>query len=702
MKVAELPESVVSRRAIVYVRQSTMTQVHENLESKRSQYELVDLARRYGFVDVTTIDDDLGRSASGLVARPGFDSLVTQMCQGAIGAVFCLEASRLARNGREWHHLLELCGLVGARVVDSDGAYDPSHPNDRLLLGLKGTMSEFELTLIRRRLVDGMFAKARRGEFRIRVPVGYLWSRDTGLEMNPDRRVQDAVATVFRLFGRFESARRTHLHMVREKILFPRTVDARRPSPIRWATPTYSNIKCVLTNPFFAGAYAYGKSTNKTKVVDGRLTKVYGQSRPIDAWAVLIKDHHDAFITWADFERNQELLRRNAHRNPAGRPKSGRGGRALLTGMLRCRRCGRMLTVAYASNKNVNARYMCRYGHATFGLAKCISFGASRPDDVVAAELLRVVEPLAIEAAMSAVDLAEREVAERKRALELELQQAEYDVQLARRRYESVDPSNRLVAAELEARWNASLSQLRETEKRIHAQLTPGSPEPTVDKASLLSLASDLKAAWDTSTVDAGVKQRLIRTLIEEIVVDVDDDASELIFLIHWRGGRHSELRTKKPKSGNHKRETSANALALIRGMAGQWPDEHIAATLNRMRLKTGYGHSWNGDRVRRVRYEQNLPAYSTAPLLKGGERFVTMSEAASVLDVSRGIVKELVDNGVLPATQIAREAPWQIRATDLDLAAVRDAVRVRRSPRRDRQDNRNLEIPGTSRGGAE
>jgi DNA invertase Pin-like site-specific DNA recombinase len=700
MKIAELPEHVVQRRAVVYVRQSTMAQVHDNKESQRRQYDLVDLARGYGFVDVATIDEDLGRSASGLVARPGFESLVAQMCQGAIGAVFCLEASRLARNGREWHHLLELCGLVGARVIDVDGVYDPSHPNDRLLLGLKGTMSEFELTLIRRRLVEGMFAKARRGEFRLRVPVGYSWSRDTGLEVNPDRRVHDAIATVFRLFARFESARKTHLHMVKNGVLFPRSVDARRPSPLRWATPTYSNVKCVLQNPFYAGAYAYGKSTNKTEIVDGKLTKTYGHNRPLESWSVLIKDHHDAFVTWADFERNQEILRRNAHRNPAGRPKAGRGGRALLTGLLRCRRCGRMLTVGYSA-KNGNARYACRYGHATFGLAKCISFGASRPDDVVAAELLRVVEPLAIEAAMNAFDLLEREAAERKRALELELQQAEYEVQLARRRYESVDPDNRLVAVELEARWNAALAKLHETETRLHAQ-TPAAATPIVDKGALLRLAGDLKTAWDSPTTDSGVKQRLIRTLIEEIVVDVDDAARELILLIHWRGGRHSELRAKKPASGNHKRNTPVDAVALIREMTSKWPDEHIAATLNRMGIKTGYGHSWNEERVRRVRFDQGLPTHAAANLLEGPDREITMSDAAKALDVSRAVVKELIDIGVLPAKHLAPEAPWQIRAADLELPAVRAAADARRRPCRSRPDPRNLEIPGTSRGDAE
>jgi DNA invertase Pin-like site-specific DNA recombinase len=317
---------VLQRRAVIYVRQSTGAQVHDNLESQRRQYELADVARTYGFRDVVTIDADLGRSASGLVARPGFEALVAQLCEGTVGAVFCLEASRLARNGRDWHHMLELCGLVRALVIDLDGVYDPSVPNDRLLLGLKGTMSEFELTLMRRRLVEGIEAKAQRGEYRIGVPVGYLWARETGLEMDPDRRVQEAIRTVFRLFDRFESARQVLLHMVGKGLRFPRPADRQRQGPWQWLAPAYRNIIAVLQNPFYAGAYAYGKSTHRTTLVDGRLSKTYGHDRPMAAWRVLLRDHHAGYVTWTEFERNQERLRRNAFRRPAGRAKAGRGG----------------------------------------------------------------------------------------------------------------------------------------------------------------------------------------------------------------------------------------------------------------------------------------------------------------------------------------------------------------------------------------
>jgi DNA invertase Pin-like site-specific DNA recombinase len=314
------------------VRQSTSGQVHENLESQRRQYALVDLARTYGFQGVRVIDDDLGRSASGTIERPGFRSLVGQVCEGLVGAVFCLEASRLARNGRDWHHLLELCGFVSAYVIDSDGAYDPSAPNHRLLLGLKGTMSEFELTLLRKRMLEAALAKARRGELRVPVPMGYVWSAELGLMMDPDRRVQEAVRTIFRLFDRLGSARQVLLHMRRKGLTMPRPLDGRHATPVAWRAPVYRTVIAVVENPFYAGAYAYGKSQTRTTIVEGIVRKVHGRRRPMEAWTALVRDHHDGYITWDEFEQNQQRLACNAFRKPAGGAKAGARGSGLAGG----------------------------------------------------------------------------------------------------------------------------------------------------------------------------------------------------------------------------------------------------------------------------------------------------------------------------------------------------------------------------------
>jgi DNA invertase Pin-like site-specific DNA recombinase len=697
MKRGELPVSVIERRALVYVRQSTLIQVEENLESQRRQYELADRARELGFRDVVVIDDDLGISASGTSPRPGFESLVAQICEGVVGGVFCLEASRLARNGRDWHHLLELCGLVGARVFDVDGVYDPSHPNDRLLLGLKGTMSEFELTVMRRRLLDAALAKARRGELRFGVPVGLLWPYGGTIELDPDVRIQDAVRTVFRLFERLGSARKVLLRMHADGLLFPRPADGKRLTrgQIEWRPPGYRNIISVLQNPLYAGAYAYGRSEARTTIVAGRAVKKYGHARRQDAWTVLLRDHHEGYISWEQYERNQERIQKNAYGKAAGGAKSGRGGHALLSSLLRCRRCGRMLRVVYSGHYAM-PRYSCNIGRVMHGTAQCIGFGATRPDLVVARLLVDVVQPMAVEAAMMAEQQASHRDDERRRALELECQQTEYEVQLARRRYESVDPANRLVAAELEARWNAALARLRDCQARLEDARAEPSTVP--DRSSLLSLASNLEAAWNAANTAMSAKQRLVRTLIHEIVVDVDEEASDIVLVIHWRGGHHSEHRVKKPRSGEHTKIASVEADTVIRDMAAKWNDEHIAATLNRMGLTTGQGLTWTANRVSSHRRNYGIDAYESKN--KDG-RCLTMSEAAAQLGVSHYAIRCLIKSRVLPARQVVEDAPWQILAEDLHRPEVEQALRVRsarrrRRPCRDFADERTLRIPGT------
>src|SRR5215217_7179303 len=275
-----LPPAVLKRQAVVYVRQSTPAQVETNLESRRRQYELVDVARSRGFQHVEVIDDDLGRSASGAVARPGFERLVAWLCAGEVGAVVCFDASRLARNGRDWHHLLELCGLVQARVIDLDGVYDPCRPNDRLLLGMKGSISEFELGILRARMLDAARSKARRGELRIPVPLGYAWHRETGLGLDPDLRVQEVVRLVFQRLRELGSARQVLLRLTAEGLHFPRPSDGKRMVSFEWCPIRYRNVIGILKNPFYAGAYVYGKSEKRTAIVDGRARQGYGHGKP--------------------------------------------------------------------------------------------------------------------------------------------------------------------------------------------------------------------------------------------------------------------------------------------------------------------------------------------------------------------------------------------------------------------------------------
>lgn len=673
------------RRAVVYIRQSSPIQVAHNLESQRRQYALADQARQLGFQQVDVIDEDLGRSGSGQVDRPGFARLVAEVCTGSVGAVFCIEASRLARNGRDWHHLIELCGLVRALVVDPDGVYDPGVLNDRLLLGLKGTMSEFELNLLRQRCQEAIRQKARRGELKFALPVGYRWAPNGKVEMDPDRRIQQAVELVFSKMSELGSARQVLLWFRGERVSLPALMRGESGCELVWKLPVYNTIWHMLRNPMYAGAYAFGKTEARTRVVGGRARKTIGHSKPLDNWTVLIRDHHPGYISWEQYERNQALLADNAHMKSRMEPKAGRGGRSLLAGLLRCRRCGRMLHVAYSGNRPGVPRYHCRGAHINHGAAWCISFGGLRPDQAIAAEVLKAVEGNAVEAAVAAAARIAEQRRQQRHALALELEQAQYEARLAARRYEAVDPDNRLVAAELEARWNAALRSVGEVENRLRQIETTSEGSAKIpDKETLLSLAQDLPAVWNAGSTDMRLKQRIARILIQEIVADVDDSTREIVLMIHWTGGRHSELRVKKNLTGHHRRCTTLEAIEIIRRMAGRFPDDQIAATLNRLGLKTGSGNNWVELRVRTARNYHELPSYD--PKLR--HNVLTLEEASEQLGVSHKIVRRLIDSKIITASQVVPLAPWEIPARAIqsdqvlrEIAAVKKGDREKKGP---------------------
>jgi excisionase family DNA binding protein len=664
-----LPAAVLKRKAVVYVRQSTPTQVQANLESQRRQYELIEVARRRGFRDIEVIDDDLGRSASGMVTRPGFERLVAGLCAGEVGAVLCFDASRLARNGRDWHHLLELCGLVEARVIDMDGVYDPCRPNDRLLLGMKGSISEFELGVLRARMVDAARAKARRGELRIAVPVGFIWHRDIGLGFDPDLRLQEVIRLIFCRFREHGSARQALLSLRADQVHFPLPSNGKNSVVFEWTPIRYRNVLSVLKNPFYAGAYAYGKSEKRTEIVDGRARKSRSRGKPLAECEVLLKDHHEGYIDWAEFERNQKQLATNSYAKVGG-AKSGRGGRALLAGVVCCGRCGRRLMVAYCGRSPGQSVYRCNLPSQMVESPRCLTFGGARVEAAVTRELLRAVEPMAIEAALEAERMHMEKRSEQQRMMELELQQARYEASLAERRYAACDPDNRLIAAQLEKSWEAALRRVHGCEARLQAMQMVGSTAALPDFAGL---ADDLDAAWNAPGVTMRARQRLLRSLVVDIIADVDDQAREVILTIHWRGGRHSQLRVRKPKSGENGCRTPEQALAVIRSMATRWSDEEIAAALNRMGMRTGQGKSWTAQRVNTLRISHGIRPDRSAE--KNGE-WLTMSEAAVKLGVSRHRIRQLIDDRVLSAEQVVGGAPYQIRARDLDDERVIAALR--------------------------
>ena len=663
----------LARQAVVYVRQSTADQVAHNLESKRRQYALVERARQLGWADVEVIDDDLGRSGSG-VARPGFERLLAGICEGRVGSVVSIEASRLARNGRDWRTLLEFCGLVGTLIVDEDGVYDPRHPNDRLLLGMKGTMSEMELSVLRQRSHEALRQKARRGELFMTVAIGYVRSGRDRIEQDPDRRIQDAIDLVFAKFDEMRSVRQVHLWLRQEQISLPAAVYGPDGRSIRWKLPVYNTVLHILQNPIYAGAYVFGRTGSRTVIEDGRKRVIQGLRKPREDWDVLILDHHDGYISWDTYERNQRLIADNATGKFGPARGAVRRGEALLAGLLRCGHCGRKLHVAYSGKGGNTGRYHCRGSQINHGGARCISFGGMRVDRAVSTEIITRLQPLGIEAALQA-DAARGEVhAEKRHQLELSLEQARYEASRARRQYDSVDPDNRLVAGELEARWNARLGDVGALEDQIKLHdATAASHSACADnRAQLMSLGADIERAWGCPGTTPATKKQIIRTLVEEIVVSVDGETIELI--IHWQGGAHSALAVRKNRCGQHRWKTDNDVVDLTRALARLMPDKLIAAALNRAGKVTGHGNGWTQSR--------GLPSIGPKCLCRCSYVGLLFEQLPRQRTKFRIVPRRLIQEGRLPAGQFCKGAPWIIKIDDLGRQDVIEAANQRRGPR--------------------
>jgi len=433
----------LSRRACVYVRQSTPDQVHNNLESQRRQYALVERARQLGWQQVDVIDDDLGRSGSG-TSRPGFDRLLGLLCDGEVGAVLSIEASRLARNGRDWHTLLEFCSVVGALLIDADGIYDPAQMNDRLLLGMKGTISEMELASFRQRAHEAMKQKAKRGELFMRVPIGYVRTLDDRLDKDPDERVRAAIDLVLRKFAEFGSARRLYFWLCEQRIDVPAVAAVGSSERVQWKAPRYHSLLSLLQNPIYAGVYAYGRSKTSMRIEEGRKRAVRTRHRNAEDWSVMILDHHEGYIDWDAYRGNQELMAHNANGRGSTVRGSIRSGSALLSGLLRCGHCGAKLCVAYPGATSI--RYQCTTRILSREQACCVMFGGLGADRLVAEQVLRCLEALGLQAALQAIENLQGVEDERLAQKRLALQRARYEVSRAQRQYDVVDPANRLVA----------------------------------------------------------------------------------------------------------------------------------------------------------------------------------------------------------------------------------------------------------------
>ena len=649
----------LARSAYVYIRQSTPDQLVHNHESRRRQYGLADRARQLGWTSVEIIDDDLGRSGSG-VSRPGFERLLAAICQGRVGAVLAIEASRLARNGRDWHTLIEFCGFVGTIIVDEDGIYDPRHPNDRLLLGVKGTMSELELSLFRQRSQEALKQKARRGALFLGVAAGYVKAGRDRIEKDPDQRVQDALKLVFSKFAEYQSVRQVHIWLRDEGIELPvnsRDGEGRR---IVWKLPLYTTVHNILTNPVYAGAYAFGRTTSKVSVEDGRKRIRRGLHRPQTEWDVLLKDQHEGYITWDEFERNQRMIADNATgKGSAAARGAVRRGEPLLAGLLRCGHCGRKLHVAHGGT---TGRYVCHSAILNHG-ERCISFGSLHADHAVGTEVVRVLRPLGIRAAAKAIEAQTSETSAAQKQLVLALQQARYEATHARRQYDAVDPDNRLVAGELERRWNEALQAVHRIEGEI-AALEAKKPAALGERErqALMQLGADLELAWSHPAATGATRKRILRAALNEIVVRVEGGLIEMV--LHWQGGDHTALKLKMNTTGKNRFTTPEETASLIRSLARQLPDCQIARLLNRAGKPTGRGNGWTERRVCTFRNDHEIAVYREGEWAERGE--ITLEAAAQIMGVTPMTALRMLRRGDIKGQQLCTGAPWVIKAEDV------------------------------------
>jgi len=662
----------LSRSAYVYVRQSTPDQLANNPESRRRQYALAARARALGWENVTVIDDDLGRSGGG-TARPGFERLLAAICTGTAGAVLAIEASRLARNGRDWHTLLEFCTLVNSLIIDEDGVYDPKLVNDRLLLGMKGTFSELELSILRQRSQEALRLKAARGDLHTSVAVGYVRSTDDRLEIDPDKRVREALHLAFRKFAEFGSVRQVAIWLCDEALKMPIVVYGPRGRMVEWQLPRYNTIHRLLTNPIYAGAYVFGRTGSQIRLDGGRKLITRSVRRPQKEWEVLIRDHHDGYISWDDYEHNQRTINGNANMKGEMVPGSVRNGGGLLVGLLRCGHCGRKLKVQHNGLRGV-ARYLCNDAAVNHGRrTKCIAFGNMRIDAAVSAEVLSLIAPLGLEAALQAIADRERDGTQRLRQIELTLEQARYEAARSHRQYDAVDPENRLVAGDLERCWNERLAEVArlEEEIRVVREDLPAAIVET-ERAEILALGTDVARLWNQPAASIAIRKRILRTVLEEIIVTVAP--GQLLLKMHWKGGDHTTLEVVKNRVGQHRWKTDTATEQLICDLARLLPDGNIASVLNRLRIRTAKGHTWTQQRVRTFRNDHAVAVYRDGERAERGE--VILHEAASRLGLSKMTVTRLIKDGVLPAKQVCIGAPYVIREMDLELPAVKRAIK--------------------------
>ncbi len=643
----------LERRALIYIRQSTPTQVNANRESTERQYALANEARALGWHDdlIETVDADQGRSGSFAGERDGFSRLADAVARGRVGAVFGLEVSRLARNPVEWFQLLDWCRMTDTLLVEGEQVYSPARHDDNLVLSIKGTLSESEAFLIRTRLQGGIRNKAARGELYHHIPIGYVLE-GTSLLKDPDLQVRHAIDRVFSGFLAHGSARQAIQALRDEGVRLPSRQSGS--DTVVWSEARYERVHSILRNPAMGGAYVYGRQrTERVLGDDNQVRRIIRKVGP-DDWHVLIKDHHEGYVPWPVWLEIQDRL--SANSTASGTGGAEREGKALLQGRVVCGHCGRAMNVAYGKAWT----YICAPRNGDADRRSCMTVGGKRIDALIGDTFLEAVSASGIEAAAEAFRQQQQKDQEAHRTLRLDVDRCNYEASLAERRYRKVDPDNRLVADTLERDWNRALEALAAARDALE-QAQRDRPEPP-PLARLNALGMRLSRLWESPVVTARDRKRLLACLVEEVMLWRDGTAKVIRILVRWHGGATDEFELPSHQAPAVVRD-DIDTVALVRRLAAHYPDARTAIILNRQGRRTAKGLAFTAYLVRQLRLRNDIPAWradrrdTNAPLL-------SVAEAARELQTTVGTLYRWIRAGIVPAEQPASGAPYRIRMT--------------------------------------
>ena len=664
--IAKIQKRHTTQPAYVYLRQSTMNQVLHHQESTERQYALKDKAQELGGAEplIRVLDADLGVSGTQMEGREDFKILVADVSMGKVGAVFALEASRLARSCTDWHRLLELCSLSGTLIIDEDGCYDPSDFNDQLLLGLKGTMSQAELHFIRARLQGGKLNKAKKGQLKHPLPVGLCYDDQDRIILDPDEEVRGAVQLVFDAFRQTGSAYGVVPRFAEQGMRFPkRAYGGIWNGKLLWGPLRHSRVLGILKNPSYAGAYVSGRYQYQRQMTpDGRIRSKCTRL-PLPLWAVVIQDHQDRYVGWQEYLDNQTTLQKNRTNGEANLLSGpAREGLALCQGLLLCGECGRRLSARYTGNGGIYPVYQCNYLRRE-GLARKpeLCLRCDRIDQAVCQRLFEVLQPAEVDIAVKAIHKLEQRNQAVHPQWQMRIPTAEYEAQLAQRRYEEVDPANRLVASTLESRWNQTLVALEQAQEQYaQYQQTEMQAVTKEQEEAIFALIKDLPRLWNAPTTQAKDRKRILRLLVKDITVEKLSDPKQIVLHVRWQGGACEDLRVDLPPSISDRLRYPTATVDRIRDLARTLSADQIARQLNDEGFQTPTGKLFPASKIRWIRYRYAIPG---AQLQQPGE--ITVKDTAERFGVSPGVVYYWIERGVIEARRINPGLPYGITIDD-------------------------------------